>query len=238
VHEIAALDLPSVHLEAYGRAADVAYSGRVFGSAAYEHGNAPSERLYLRGQLIARAREYRYELSGQVERRAEPPAGTSTSWLADGNFDRFLGQRHFVYVRGSLEHDAPKDLDLRRTLGAGYGRQLFESPTFSLSLSSGLDHVSEQRFTGEDQRYPALGWGIKASYSPRRPRLELFHEQEGFWNLEDTAVVVVRARSGLRVPLVERLQASVQLKLDWERRPSPGRHSTDRTLLFGLDYAF
>ena len=40
------------------------------------------------------------------------------------------------------------------------------------------------------------------------------------------------------MPLVESLKARVELKLDWERRPSPGRRSTDSTLLFGLDYDF
>ena len=41
-----------------------------------------------------------------------------------------------------------------------------------------------------------------------------------------------------RVPLVERLNATAQLNVDWERRPSPGRVSTDSTLLLGVDYFF
>jgi len=238
LHEIGALDLPSLNVKAYrDDASAVDYTGHVFGSATDERGNTTSERLFLRGDLMARARKYRYELSGRVERRAEPPAETNTAWLADGNYDRFLDERHFLYARGSLEHDLPKDLELRRTLGAGYGWQVLELRTASLSVRGGLDHVSEDRRTGEDRRYPALGWGIKARYAPR-PQLELFHEQEGFWNLDDTADIVLRTQSGLRIPVAGRLKASVQLKLDWERRPSPGRHATDRTLLFGLDYDF
>jgi putative salt-induced outer membrane protein YdiY len=236
-HEIGPLDLPSLNVKAYRDASAVDYTGHVFGSATDERGNTTSERLFLRADLMARARKYRYELSGRVERRAEPPAETTTAWLADGNYDRFLDERHFVYVRGSLEHDPRKDLELRRTVGAGYGRQVLERRTVSLSVRGGLDHVSEDRLAGDDRRYPALGWGIKARYAPR-PQLELFHEQEGFWNLDETQDVVLRTQSGLRVPVADRLKASVQLKLDWERRPSPGRHATDRTLLFGLDYDF
>jgi hypothetical protein len=41
-------------------------------------------------------------------------------------------------------------------------------------------------------------------------------------------MVVLRSKSGLRVPLVERLKARVELKLDWERRPSPGRRRRTR----------
>jgi putative salt-induced outer membrane protein YdiY len=237
VHEIGTLDLPSLNVKVYRDGSGVDYSGHVFGSGTDERGNTTSERLFLRGDLMARARKYRYELSGRVERRAEPPAETDTAWLADGNYDRFLDERHFLYARGSLEHDLPKDLELRRTFGAGYGWQVLELRTASLSVRGGLDHVSEDRRAGEDRRYPALGWGIKARYAPR-PQLELFHEQEGFWNLDDAQDIVLRTQSGLRVPVAERLKASVQLKLDWERRPSPGRHATDRTLLLGLDYDF
>jgi len=237
VHEVGPLDLRSLNVRAYREAPGVDYSGHVFGSATDERGNTTSERLFLRGELMARARRYRYELSGRVERRTEPPAETTNAWLTDGNYDRFLDERHFVYVRGSLEHDLAKDLELRRTLGAGYGRQVLELRTVGLSLRGGLDHVSEDRRSGDDRRYPALGWGVKARYAPR-PNLELFHEQEGFWNLDETEDIVLRTQSGLRVPVADRLKASVQLKLDWERRPSPGRHATDRTLLFGLDYDF
>jgi hypothetical protein len=40
------------------------------------------------------------------------------------------------------------------------------------------------------------------------------------------------------MPLLQRISASVQLNVDWERRPAPGRHSTDTTLLFGVNYAW
>jgi hypothetical protein len=71
VHEIGALDLASLNVKAYRAGSGVDYTGRVFGSATDERGNTTSERLFLRGELMARARKYRYELSGRVERRAE-----------------------------------------------------------------------------------------------------------------------------------------------------------------------
>jgi putative salt-induced outer membrane protein YdiY len=237
-HEIGPLEVPGLNVKAYRRAPGVDYTGRLFGSAAFERGNAESDDFHLRGTLTARAERYRYELSGRLERRSEPEQDATTAWLGDGNYDRFLDEHHFLYVRGSVEHDRPKDIELRATAGAGYGRQFVESRQASLSVRAGLDHVSEDRFIGEDQRYPAFGWGIKGSVTPRGSGLELFHEQEGFWNLEDTEVVVLRSRSGVRVPLNARLKARVELNLEWERRPSPGRRSTDSVLLFGLDYDF
>ena len=237
-HEIGPLEVPVLNVRAYRRDTGVDYTGRVLLSAAYERGNASSDDLHADLELRARARDYRYDLSGRIERRTEPPADATTAWLANGNYDRFLTEDRFAYVRGSVEHDRTKDIERRTTAGAGYGVQLVDSRTASLSVRAGVDYVVEERIGAPRERYPAFGWGVRASYSFRGSEVQLFHEQEGFWNPENTDVVVLRSKTGLRVPVVERLKATVQLKLDWEREPAPGRRSTDSTLLFGVDYDF
>jgi hypothetical protein len=78
---------------------------------------------------------------------------------------------------------------------------------------------------------------LKATYTPWGPRLQLFHEHEGFRNLEDSALIV-RSKSGLRLPLAAGMSATAQFNLDWESRPAEGREPTDSLLLFGVDYAW
>jgi hypothetical protein len=221
---------------ATGRGVD--YSGRALLSAAYARGNADSDHVHADADFTARATAYRYNVSARVDRRSEPLAGTSSAWLAGGSYDRFLDESAFAYARTSLEHDRAKDIDRRTAAGIGYGLQLLESPAASLALRGGLDYVTVERFAGARENYPAFGWGMKASFAPWGPRLEIFHEQEGFWNLEDTDVVVLRSKSGLRLPLVDGLNATAQLNVDWERQPAPGRDTTDSTLLLGVDYSF
>jgi putative salt-induced outer membrane protein YdiY len=214
------------------------YSGRAALAASYVRGNAESERFYGDGELTARARRYRYSLSGKAERRADPLAGTSVAWLGGANYDRFVAEKRFVYVRGSLEHDRAKDIDRRTTLGGGYGAQIVETPLANVSVRGGLDYVRVARTVGADERYPALGWALKAEAAPWGERLRFFHEHEGFWDLHDTARLFLRSKSGVRVPLLERLAGTAQINVDWERRPSPGRKATDTTLLLGLDYSW
>lgn len=48
--------------------------------------------------------------------------------------------------------------------------------------------------------------------------------------------MTLRSRTGVRVPIASGINASVQVNLDWEREPAPGRKSTDTTLLIGLGY--
>lgn len=210
----------------------VAYSGRVTLAAAYVRGNTEDERLNSDAEFTARARQYRYTLSGLVDRRRDPVFGTNTAWRAGGNYDRFLQTDRFVYGRGSLEHDRAKDLESRAAVGLGYGAELVDTARAKLTVRGGLDYVTVERYAGESERYPAFGWGVKATYTP------WFHENEGFWNLEDTEAVVVRSKTGIRAPLAYGISMSVQLQLDWERRPAAGRKSTDSTLLVGLDYAW
>lgn len=238
LHEIGPLEVATLDPRPYKSRRDIVYAGRGLLSAAYARGNADSDHVHLDADFTARAQEYRYSFTGRIERRSEPPAETNTAWLAGANYDRFLDTRQFAYLRVSLEHDRAKDLDYRAAAGAGYGLQLLEDAAANLSVRAGLDYVSVERYLGLPEEYPALGWGIKATFAPWGAKLQLFHEQEGFWNLEDSDGVVVRSKSGVRLPLVERLNATAQLNVDWERRPAPGRQSTDSTLLLGVDYAF
>ncbi|HVL35150.1 MAG TPA: DUF481 domain-containing protein [Burkholderiales bacterium] len=221
----------------YEAGTGIAYTGRAALAAAVSSGNVDSRHVHGRAELEARAREHRTRVSARIEQRAEEGEESAVGWLTNTSHDRFLDPRRFVYARGALEHDRAKDLRRRAAGGAGYGVQLADGPRARLSLRGGLDYVVESRYDAAGERYPALGWGLEAAATPWGPRLELFHEHYGLRNLERDAVVL-RSKSGLRVPLVTGMSATGQLNVDWESRPPPGRASTDTTLLFGVDYAW
>jgi hypothetical protein len=237
-----ALELSQItHLnpKPYETAQGIDYKGRALLSAAATAGNVESERVYGEGEITARAQQYRYALRGRVERRNEAVVGiTASNWLVGANYDRFTDPRHFRYVRGSLENDRIRDINRRGTLGAGYGLQLVESQRANIALRGGLDYVVLDRIAGMDERFPALGWGLNARGKPGTGSLELFHDQEGFWNLKDIGSITWRSKSGLRMPLIAKINSVVQLNIDWESRPAPGRDPLDAMLLLGIDYAW
>jgi len=214
------------------------YGGRVNVSVTRSRGNSATDRLYGEAELKARAMDYRYAVSGQAQREDEAGQRISSRTLVSGTYDRFLGARQFWYLRSSLEHDRFKDIDLRLTAGAGYGVRLIDTELTELSLRGGLDQVRLDRVSNEDERYPALGWGVNYSHWAWNRRLQLFHDQEGFWNLEERNEASVRSKTGVRIPVAERLTASAQLNLDWEREPAPGRKAVDTTWLLGLGYTW
>jgi opacity protein-like surface antigen len=231
VHELALDEISHLNPKPWESGVGAVYAGRITLSAAYTRGNTEDERFNGDGEFTARAREYRYALSAKADRHDDPEIGANTAWLAGANYDRFLEAARFAYARGSLEHDRAKDVARRATAGAGYGAELAKGRA-TLTLRGGLDYVAVDRYAAANERYPAFGWGVKAGYAP------WFHEHEGFWNLEDTDAVLVRSKTGLRLPLLKGLGASAQLNLDWESQPAPGRKSTDSTLLVGIDYVW
>lgn len=216
----------------------VAYSGRATLSAAQVRGNSSSSTAVVDAVMQARARDYRWELGASAAQASESGVETASKWRAQASRDWFVAPKRFVYVRGAVERDRFSGVQLRSSAGVGYGVQLVETEGTKLSLRGGIEAVSVDAVEGPDDRYPAAGWGVRYSQQVLSKRAEVFHEQDGYWNLESSSDITVRSRTGLRVPLVEGLTASAQWNVDWSREPEPGRSATDSTLLVGLGYAW
>jgi putative salt-induced outer membrane protein YdiY len=222
----------------YQSGTGVAWRGHVNVAATFTRGNATNDQFYGDAQLQARAKDYRWIVGAKVNRVRDGADNALNSWLGDGSLDRFIRPRHFVYARSSLEHDLTKDLELRAALGAGYGWQLAETPDRQLSLRGGLDYVHVDRSAGDDEQYPALGWGLRYEQWLVSRKLQLFQEQEGFWNTRELDDIVLRTKTGVRVPLYTNIDATAQLNLDWDSAPAPGRETLDSVWLLGLGYKF
>jgi putative salt-induced outer membrane protein YdiY len=215
----------------------IMFTGHANLAANYQRGNTESDRFYGDAELVGRAKGYRFTLSGKMNQVSDDAEGvTANNWLAKGSYDRFIGPRHFLYARSSFEHDPFKDLVLRSTVGGGYGRQLLEAADVHLSLQGGLDFVDADNDKGSDERYPALGWGVHYDQWLLGRSFQAFHDQEGYLNASNFSSVVVRTKTGLRVPLYSGLDATAQFNLDWDTAPGNEKKDVDSALLLGLGY--
>lgn len=214
----------------------VSYKGRVSLAATATRGNSSTQRLYGEAAFKARAKAYRYAMTGKIENASDSGDSTASNWRLTGNYDHFIDGDQFAYGRVSLEHDRFKDIELRSTVGGGYGVQFIDTDSTQLSLRGGLELVSLDRSAGSDERYPALGWGLQFSHWLWDHTMEAFHDQDGYLDLEHTGQVSLRTKTGLRIPLSSGMTANVQANVDWESDPAPGRKATDSTWLLGLGY--
>jgi putative salt-induced outer membrane protein YdiY len=225
---------PPPHVSGTG----VSYTGRIDVLASASRGNTDDERLFVQGRLTARAKSYRYSINARAERKDESGVRTASNGLLAANYDRFLDTDRFAYVRTSLENDEFKDIRVKATLGGGLGWQIFDTKEIELALRGGLDYVVLDRQDGDPKNYPALGWGINYSHWLWPDHLQLFHDQQGFMNLNDASDITLRTITGVRLPIGSGLSANAQLNLDYEGDAGPGTDKTDAQVLLGLGYDF
>jgi len=212
--------------------------GHVTVAATSTRGNSDSQRLYGEGEVNGRSHDTRFFVGASRSQGSEAGVDTVSNWLAKGEFDWYFARPQFVYGRTSFQRDRFADVDLRSTYGVGYGHQLFDSEDVTLSLQGGIDYVIVDRITSADEEYAAFGWGVRYRQWLWRRALQVFHEQEGFWSLEDSENVVLRTRQGVSIPLRKGLNLNMQLNVDWANKPAPGRKATDSTWILGLGYTW
>lgn len=214
----------------------VAYSGHIHLGASLSDGNTHNKSLYAEGRFVARTKQNRWAVEGDVRLAESDGESTEEKWRLFGNYRRYFHEKRYVYGRTSLEHDQFADVDLRATMGAGYGSQVHDTDALRLSYEGGLDYVTLNRSEGEDEDYPALGWGVDYRQELWDRIAILSHDQQGFMSLEDWENILVRTKTALRFPLGNSLETALQLNLEWDNDPAPDRNPVDALWLLTLGY--
>jgi len=204
-----------------------------------ESGNTDSDNYYFDGEFVARTKKNRYKIGGELSKEDSDGTTTSQNWLAQGNYSHFLNQKWYLYADTLFEHDEFKDLDLRSTLGAGAGYQIFETPLLNLSLSVGLAMVDENFDVAEDNDYSAGQWSVNYDQYFFKKFVQLFHVNTGFVSLEDADDWFLKTRTGLRLPLYKGVTATLQYNFDYDNQPSvDAEEEEDTKFIFLLGYEF
>lgn len=217
------------------------YSGRANLALTDTSGNSDNQQFHVDGEIQKRARAWRYTLGGEANRSKDKDMTSVSNRRVYGSYDSFYTPTDFLYIHGALENDRFRDIRLRSVAGAGYGYQVYETETTKLSLKGGPDLVSVERYDAANEFFGALGWHIdfthKTDYFTSAP-VELFHVQDGYRGLNRDGDILLKTRTGLRIPLRDGFVATLQYNLDWESNPAPERRNSDRQFLIGIGYIY
>jgi putative salt-induced outer membrane protein YdiY len=212
---------------------------RVNASVTNERGNTKSDNYYFDGEFVARTEKNRYKIGGELSKEESDGTTTAQNWLAHGNYSHFLSKKWYLYADTLFEHDEFKDLDLRSTLGAGTGYQIFETPLLNLSISAGLAEVDENFDVAEDNDYSAGQWSVNYDQYFFKKIVQLFHVHTGFISLENADDWFLKTRTGLRFPVYKGLTATLQYNFDYDNQPSEDAEKREDTkFIFLLGYEF
>lgn len=201
-------------------------------------GNTDVNSLRLDGDAVIRRHENRYTFGAAVNRAKTSGLETARNWTATARYDRFLSRRLFVSGNGIFTNDPFRDLDLRTALGAGVGYQVVDRPAARLSLEGGVGYVRQQFAVSPDDSYAALREAAVLDILPRGGRVVLFHRHDLYVGVTGDDKLFLKAQNGVRLALVAGVVATAQVDVDYDRSPSPGRRSTDRTFALTFGYRF
>ncbi len=214
----------------------VKVNGRINVGASSTSGNTDTEKVHADAEVIARTVKNRFTIGGAINRAEDRGVETESNWLAYLKYDHFINKKWYAYSNADMESDEFKDINLRTTLGVGTGYQFLETPQTNLSLEGGATYVNTDYDVGTDDSYPAGRVAMRFDHFLFGTKTQFFHRNEGFFALDDSDNLFVRTQTGLRWPVIERLNATAQYNVDWDDNPAPGRAGTDRTVLFSLGY--
>jgi putative salt-induced outer membrane protein YdiY len=201
-------------------------------------GNTEVNSLRVDADISARAGVNRYSVGADINRAEDTGRETARNWSVSGDYDRFVSRRLYINANTIFTNDPFRDLDLRTAIGAALGYQLLDTAMTKLSVEGGLGWVDENFEAAPDDSYTAIREGAKLDVLLVTDRVTLFHEHNGYLGITGEDNLFVKMKNGLRLGLVAGLVTTLQLDLDYDRSPAPGRRNTDRAFALTFGYRF
>ena len=213
--------------------------GQVNAAIESERGNSDSDELDVDFESIWRSLEDRFTIRGLVELDRNNGDKTKDTWWVRNKYDRFSTEDPDNYFGYQIyfEYDKFADLDLRTMTGPYIGRQFFENDILNMHAEVGVVYVDEQFDVAEDSDFWGSSWEVRLT-SGIIPKFELYLDQAGVLNLNDTADSIANTTFGIRFPLIFGLQAAAEAKWEYDGGAAEGVDDTDETYNFKLGYAW
>lgn len=216
----------------------VAFSGGASAGFLTTSGNSDISSLRLDGELVARRRHDRFTVTGVLNRGRD--TGRESARNASGSFryDRFVSERLFLNGSTIVTHDRFRELDLRTAVGVGVGYQLLDTSLARISVEGGLGYVNEDFSQSPDNRYTAVREATKLELFFAARRVQVFHHQDMYFGPAGEDNLFLRTQNGLRLSITGGFVTTMQLDVDYDRSPAPGRGTTDRSVALTFGYRF
>jgi putative salt-induced outer membrane protein YdiY len=201
-------------------------------------GNTDVNSLRLDADAAIRQNANRYTVSAAVNQAEDAGNETADNWTTSLNYDRFLTTRLFLNANGIFTNDRFRDLDLRSALGAGVGYQVLDTPLVTLTANGGLGWVNERFIVAPGDDYAAARESAALDLFIVPGRVQFFHKHDGYFGLEGEDNLFIKMQNGVRLSVLANFVTTLQLDLDYDKSPSPGRQQTDRTFALTFGYRF
>ena len=212
------------------------WSGRLNAGFSKTDGNTETKEIYLNGRAVGRAEEDRIKVDAEYNRETSFGAETEDNARLDLQHDHFVTEKAYFYTNAGVFRDDIANLNLRTTVGTGFGYQVFETEATFLSLEAGPAYINEDFETAEDDDSIAGRWAIRFEADVFGDFARFFHAHEGLFDVSRTSDYILRSETGFRVPVGENLNATAQVNYDFENEPPPQTKKSDTKFILSIGY--
>lgn len=213
-------------------------SGHVNIGGVKTSGNSDKQSFHVDTEIVARAETNRSTLGLHYNQGADDGKESENNTRYYMKYDYFFNAKWYTYINTDFTKDKFQDLDLRSTVSPGMGYQFLETDLINLSLETGPTYVKETYFEGEDRDFMSGRWAFNLSFWLFNKKYQIFHDHEGLFSIEDSSDVLVRGHTGMRFPVLKKLNFSAQIDNDYDNVPSEGNQKADTRYIVGLGYSF
>ncbi|MDP6407881.1 MAG: DUF481 domain-containing protein [Planctomycetota bacterium] len=196
-------------------------------------------------------------LTAEAERRREEDRTTFGAWWSwaeeegdagassvserrvggKAQYDHFFTEETYAYGNGTAEMDHKANLDLRWTVGAGYGRQFREEEDLKVSAEVGLSWFNEDFGAAPGDEYATVRAAYSVDWVPRE-KWTLSQGAEVFPSIEETDDVYTKLDSRVRYDVSGSMYAQFQWVWDWDNTPAAGLERSDHRLFVTVGWTF
>lgn len=153
-------------------------------------------------------------------------------------YDYFLTKHSYIWVNTAAEGNYNANLDLRYTVGGGYGHQWIENERTKFGTELGLAFFSEDfRNATQTEQYLAARFAWKLEHQLTE-RLKFWQMLEAYPSVEDAQDFYGKLDSRLIAKLTESFLAQAKIVLDYDNTPAAGRERLDVGYFLTLGWSF
>lgn len=228
-------DVSYINPPAYIDGTSMVWNGFLNAGGADTWGNTSTRSFYVNGEAVGRTQNDRLTVGGMYNKASASGTSVANNGRLYTQYDRFINKQWFMYGNASLERDVFRDLQLQTMIGAGAGYQVYDTPMLKLAVEAGAGYVWQNFNSADDKSFPMARWGLRYDQDVYNG-IHLFHNHQilfGLTNLKDT---IINTQTGVRIPVVNNINAGLQLNYNWFGNPPASRKKGDGALLFTLGY--
>ena len=199
-------------------------------------GNSSAKAFNGAARFTLSAYRQRLLFEGKYNYGAAGDQVTARNSLASLKHNYFISKKVFIETFGMLEKDSLQNLQLRSTIGSGFGYQFIDTPRTMLSLSIGLAYVNEHFTNSPSNQTPSGRWSLRWEHGLWPDRVKLFHRHEGFYDINAGNAFRFNADQGIRITVYRSFFFNMEYDFRLNTQPAPGRKKTDEAIIFGVGY--